>query len=401
MTGTPEILAELKRIGTEVSDTLTTQTAEIKKHGESSTETARKLGELEAKYDALQQDVKGQINAIEAKAQRLGVAEGSERKSAGQQFLDAQEYKDGMSRSGYKQFRVELKALTGSADSAGILTEAQRLPIYTAPREALRIRDLLAQGQTSSDSLKFPQIKTWTNAAAPVYDRPTSTQALGAGGLKPESDMVIEDKTFDVHTIAHLLRVHKNILADAPALRSIIDNKMIEGLNEVLDAQLIKGDGTGNNVDGLLKNAKTLAAGRYETGDTKLDVLRRSLTDLRAANFRPDAFVLNPFDWEDIELLKGTDTRYVWVTVPDGGVPRVWRVPVIDSQAIDEGQFLAGAFKQVAQWFDREQASVEAFEQDRDNVARNLITLRAEMRGALVIYDQNGLIKGTYTKPGA
>lgn len=391
------ILVELKRIEGQLAETLGSQTEEIKKAGETSTATARKLGELEGKYDALQADIKGRIEELEAKGKRLGLTGEGERKSFGQQFTDSPEFKDGLSRAGLKHFKVELKALTGAADSMGVMTEPQRLGMYTAPREATRIRDLMAQGRTSSDSLKFPQIKTWTNAAAPVYDRPTSAQVLGSGGLKPESDLAVEDKTFDVHTIAHLLRVHKNILSDVPALRSIIDNKMMEGLDEALDYQLIKGDGTGNNVDGLLKNAKVFT--RYNGGDTKLDVLRRSLTDLRAFNFRPDAYVLNPFDWEDIELLKGTDARYVWVSVVEGGQPRVWRTPVVDTQAIDEGQFLVGAFRQVAQWFDREQGSVEAFEQDRDNVARNLITLRAELRGALVIYDQNGLVKGTYEDP--
>lgn len=391
------VLIELKRIEGQLAETLGTQTDEIKKAGETSASTARKLGELEGKYDALQTEVKGQIEALQAKAARLGYLEGDERKSAGRQFLESPEFKDGMSRAGLKHFKVELKALTGAADSAGTLVEPQRLGMYTPPREATRIRSLMAQGRTSSDSLKFPQIKTWTNNAAPVYDRPTSAQVLGAGGVKPESEMAVEDKTFDVHTIAHLLRVHKNILSDAPALRSIIDNKMMEGLEEALDYQLIKGDGTNNSVDGLLKNAKTFT--RHQAGDTKLDVLRRSLTDLRAFNFRPDAYVLNPFDWEDIELLKGTDARYVWVSVVEGGQPRVWRTPVVDTQAIDEGEFLVGAFRQVAQWFDREQGSVEAFEQDRDNVQRNLITLRAELRGALVLYDLNGLIKGEYTDP--
>lgn len=398
MSDTPNpVLVELKRIETDLSGILTTQSAEIKKAGETSTETAKQLGALEAKYDALQTEVKGQIEALEAKGNRLGFIEGGERKSAGEIFTESAEFKSARGTSGYVNFKVELKALTGSADSVGVLTEPQRLPMYTAPREILRIRDLLAQGQTSSDSLKFPQIKAWTNNAAPVFDKPTSVQALGAGGLKPESELTIEDKTFDIHTIAHLLRVHKNILSDVPALRSIIDNKMIEGLDEVVDAQLIRGDGTGNNVDGLLKNAKTFT--RHQAGDTKLDVLRRSLTDLRAFNFRPDAFVLNPFDWEDIELLKGTDARYVWVSVTEGGVPRVWRTRVVDTQAIDEGDFLVGAFRQVAQVFDREQAAVQAFEQDRDNVARNLITLRAETRLGLVIYDQNGLVKGEYVDP--
>ncbi len=392
MTGTPEILAELKRIGAEVSDTLTTQSTELKKYGESSTETARKMGELEAKYDQIQQDVKGRIDAIEAKAQRLGLGADSEVKSAGAQFIAADSFKNSRDSAGRVRIRVELKALTGAADSVGSTVRPQRLGIYTAPTEP-HIRDLFAQGSTSGNMLEFPQIKTWTNNAAPVADQPAKTATTSAS-YKPESDLVTELIQFPVRTIAHLLRAHKNILDDEPAVRSLIDQKLLEGLEDVIDAELIKGDGTGNHLKGVLANARTFS--RAGANDTKIDVIRRSLTDLRLRHFRGDGIVVNPLDWEDIELLKGTDGKYIWVTVPDGGVPRLWRVPVVDTTAVDEGQFISGAFRQGGQVFDRQQASVDVFEEDRDNVPLNLVTFRAECRLALVIYDQNAFVKGTY-----
>ena len=78
-------------------------------------------------------------------------------------------------------------------------------------------------------------------------------------------------------------------------------------------------------------------------------------------------------------------------------MPRLWRAPVVDSQAIDPNQFVMGDFKQGGQIFDRQQSAIEIFEQDRDNVALNLITVRCEERIALVIYDQNAFVKGTFT----
>lgn len=397
MTHTPEnpVLVELKRIEGDIQSRLATQTEEIKAHGETSTATAKQLGSLEAKYEALQQDVKGQIEALEAKSQRLGLDGGPEAKSAGQQFTESQQFKQGKDAGGNIRIRLELKALTGAADSVGAGLRPQRLGLYQGPQEA-HIRDLFAQGTTSSNALEFPQIKTWTNNAAVVADQPAKTATTSAS-YKPESDLVTELVTFPVRTIAHLIRAHKNILDDEPALRSLIDQKLLDGLKDVEDMELIKGDGTGNHVKGVLANARTFS--RYTAGDTKLDVLRRALTDLRLKNYRADGMVINPLDWEDIELLKATDGKYIWVNVNDGGIPRLWRAPVVDSIAVDEDQFVAGAFKQGGQVFDRQAAIVEVFEQDRDNVPLNLVTLRCEERLALVIYDQNAFVKGTYTDP--
>lgn len=346
----------------------------------------KKMQDMEgqlAKLEGELKDAHKQMLDMATKAGRMG--EGEEVKSAGQAFTDSAAYKNRQDAAGNVRIKVEMKALLGTTASVGSTVRPQRLPFYQGPQEP-HIRDLFAQGTTNSSSLEFPQIKAWTNAAAAVLDDGVTK--------KPESNLTTELVTFPVRTIAHIIRVHKNILDDEPALRSLIDQKLLDGLDDVEDIELIKGDGTGAHLRGVLMNAKTFT--RTVVGDTKLDVLRRALTDLRLRHFRADGMVLNPLDWEDIELLKGTDGKYIWVNVPDGGVPRLWRAPVVDSIAVDENQFVAGAFRQGGQIFDRQAATIEVFEQDQDNVSLNLITIRAEKREALVIYDQNAFVKGTF-----
>jgi HK97 family phage major capsid protein len=392
---TSKILDELKRIETDLHGTLERQNAEIKSMGGTSTEASRKLGELESKYEAIQQDIKGRMDEIEAKSQRLGLEAQTEQKSAGQQFVETDGFKNARTMGGNVRVRLEMKALTGVADSVGNLVRPDRpMPTFIPPTEP-HIRDLFAQGTTTANALEFPQFKSMTNNAAPVYDQPTKVQSTAAGSYKPESDLDFLLKSFPVRTVAHLLRVHKNILDDAPALQSIIDTKMLWGLKAAEDVQLIKGDGTGNNLTGILAQSNTYD--RRKTGDTKLDTLRRTATQLRLHNYASTGIVLNPTDWEDIELLKDTQGRYIWVSVIEGGVPRVWRTPVVDTQAMDPNQFITGDFKQGGMIFDRQQAAIEVFEQDRDNVPLNLITIRAEERLALVVFDVNAFVKGAFT----
>lgn len=382
-----QIAAEMARIGTEVKSALETQSAEIKAAGETSARTAAKLDELGNSYTALEGELKSlktAVDGVEAKAGRLPQG-GEERKSLGAQFIDSTEFKGIGDRQGPVQTRFTTKAALTTGNSGAVI-DPQTLPYRALPTEA-HIRDLFSQGQTTSDTLRFPQIQAFTNAAKQVADDGQT--------VKPESNLKMKVIAFPVATIAHLMRVHKNLLADAPALRSIIDTQMVEGLRYAEDLAFIKGDGADETIKGILAQSKTFT--RTSVGDTKLDTLRRAITDLRLSNYSPDGFLVNPLDLEDIELLKGSDSRYILNTVTGAdGLTRVWRTPIIDSAAIDEGQFVAGNFKRGGQVFDREEATIELFEQDRDNVALNLVTLRAEERVALVVYDLNAFVKGAF-----
>jgi HK97 family phage major capsid protein len=68
-----------------------------------------------------------------------------------------------------------------------------------------------------------------------------------------------------------------------------------------------------------------------------------------------------------------------------GGEPRVWRMPVVDTPAIEQGTALVGAFGTGAQLYDREQASIRISEQHSDFFVRNAIVVLAEQRLALAV----------------
>jgi HK97 family phage major capsid protein len=100
---------------------------------------------------------------------------------------------------------------------------------------------------------------------------------------------------------------------------------------------------------------------------------------------------LHPIDYENIELLKGTDARYLWVTVAEGGAPRVWRMPVVETVALLDpdlsGQRIAlvGAFKMGAAIFDRSGTNVEVGYANDDFIT-NYKRIRAEKRLALIVW---------------
>jgi HK97 family phage major capsid protein len=95
----------------------------------------------------------------------------------------------------------------------------------------------------------------------------------------------------------------------------------------------------------------------------KVDVLRAAILQVfTTSQLAPDGIILNPIDSASIELLKNANGNYLYLN--DG---RIWRLPVVESPSMPQGEFLVGAFRQAAQIFDRQEATVEVSTEDSDN----------------------------------
>ena len=328
-----------------------------------------------------QAEVKKMLTEVQTKANRMeGGQQPDGHRSPGQQLIEAKSF-EGAKRGERFVSSVEVKALSSSPASAGnLVAQPQRLPIYERPEEP-HIRDLFSAGTTGGSSLIFPVRKTLTNAAAMTAEL----------ALKPESDMTFEDRTFPVRKIAHFVKLSDEILDDAPAIQSYVDAQLIEGLRDVEDVQLLKGNGVGQNLTGVYTAAAAYA--RTVVGDTLIETFRRAMTQLRLSRYTASGLVLNPEDWETVTLAKGTDGHFIWVNVGTGAEPRLWGLPIRDTTALDKGEWIMGNFKRGAQIFDRMDAKVEMTNTDQDDFVKNRVTIRAEERLALVIYDTTAFVK--------
>ena len=160
-------------------------------------------------------------------------------------------------------------------------------------------------------------------------------------------------------------------------------------------AQLLAGDGTGQNLLGLIPQATAYAFATYSVaGDTKIDRLRRAILQVRVAEYRASAIVLNPIDWADIQLAKDTTGRYIWSHPAVNNGSNLWGLPVVDTNAMAAGKFMTGAFNMAAQVFDREDAAVEVSTEHQDNVVKNMVTILAEERLALAVYRPESFVYG-------
>jgi HK97 family phage major capsid protein len=130
-------------------------------------------------------------------------------------------------------------------------------------------------------------------------------------------------------------------------------------------------------------------------GDTVLDTIRKAIAMVRVNEYPATGIVLHPNDWAVLELIKGSDGHYVWVQVPNGGEMRLWRVPVVESTVITEGQFLVGSFGLGAKLYDRMAATIRVSEHHEDFFIRNAICILAELRLALETVRPSAFVKGS------
>lgn len=334
-------------------------------------------------------------------------------KSLGQWFTESTEYKDMLSAApgGHfaKQHRVQSrpagvkhlvrpargqKALvTGASDtSAGAFVQNDYLGLQVALdafQRPLMLRDLVTNGTTDSDTVEYVRITSTTNAAAPVAEATTTSN-----GTKPESAMATAKITTSVKTIAHWIPVTKRALSDAAQMRTLIDSFLEYGLEEELEDQMISGDATGENFEGLA----TVSGVQAQAWDTDLfTTTRKAKTKVRTVGRSiANGYLFNPADVEALDLVQDNEGRY-YMGGPTGSIlvgnnAPLWNLPVIESEAVPAGTGYVGDWRKAILW-DREQSSITMSDSHANFFIQNLVAILAEMRAAFGVIQPNAFVE--------
>jgi HK97 family phage major capsid protein len=263
------------------------------------------------------------------------------------------------------------------------------------------IFNLISVGQTDTDSVDYVLETGWTNNAAGVPEAQTDAP-VGSGegsgeniwGVKPQSALNYEKKDATVKTLAHWVAATKKALADVARLRTIIDARLSRGLLEVVEDQIIAGDGIGENLLGILNTQGVQHQTR--SGEPLVNDVLRALTKVRLAYFVPSAVGINPLDFQEIRLERdqsggSADTGgYLYGPPSQAGPTTIWGVPSVQAPQFPEDQPIVGDFS-VVQFLVREAVQVMASDSHADFFVRNLVAVLAEMRGVSFIEEPEGL----------
>lgn len=338
-------------------------------------------------------DVTTRLSDMEKRAARERDNGDAEEKSLGDLVVETARAKefDAAARSAIR-VQAERAAITngdvtvGTGRSAGTsLVPGQRVSgIVAPPNRRMTIRDLLMPGQTNSNSIEFTKETGFTNNANTVAE----------GGQKPYSDITYNMVTAQVRTVAHLFKASRQILDDAPALRSYIDGRARYGLQFKEEALLLKGDGTGQNLLGIQPQATAFNPAFVPQDATAIDRLRLAILQVVLAEYPATGFVLNPIDWAAIELTKDSEGRYIIANPQGTNQPTLWNLPVVETQSQMLGTFLTGAFNMAAQIFDRMEIEVLLSTENDKDFETNMVSIRAEERLALAVYRPEAFVTG-------
>lgn len=286
--------------------------------------------------------------------------------------------------------RVEFGALAplrGSVDTqAGALVVPDQYGLVPFPQRPLTIRDLVTNGTTSSDSVEYVQTTSTTNNAAPV---PEAADITGSVGLKPQSDMALQRQSTTVKTIAHWIAATRRALADSGQMRTLIDGFLMYGLEEELEDQMMLGDGSGENFDGIM-HVTTLTQ-PFVTNI--LTTTRKARTNLRLnGRVTPTAYALHPSDAEALDLASDNENRYYYSGPQGMMVPRLWGYPIVESEAVPVGTAILANWRYAVLW-DREQGAIMVSDSHANFFILNLLAIRAELRAAFGILNTKAFIK--------
>lgn len=336
------------------------------------------------------------------------------RKSIGQQFVESEEYKEltdsgvlNSDRATFKTtpFNPQIKAasdiISGTAATSGdragagsALITPQYLPgILPLPQAPTVVRDLFSNDSTTSDQLSYAYQTAFDNAAAAVSEAAIDGNPTGG---KPQSSIGWQRRTDNIETIATWMAATRKQLADYGQTRSLIDNQLRLMLDLEIDDQLMNGDGTSPNISGLLDRSglQTLDLTPHFAAGTNLDGIRtaKRLVKTGAARANADAVVMNPVDSEEYDLMKDSQGRYragdpfgvLGPATPD--TAPIWRMRRVESEAVDPGTAIVGAFKQGGTVFEREGVTILTSDSHSDFFVRNLVAVLAETRLGLAIF---------------
>ena len=274
--------------------------------------------------------------------------------------------------------------VTPSGVSAALADVQERL--YEGPRRRLVIADLLGQETTSRSAVTYFVESETVNGAVATVAEGSEKPLISFGDPTPVTE--------SVRKIAAVMKESDEMIDDLPWLASAIDNRGIYLVQLFEEDQLLNGNGSGTNLNGIL-NRTGILTGQTATGEPNVaDAIFRAMTDISTNSpFTADGIVINPADYQTLRLAKDSNNQYYGGgffqgQYGNGGVmeqPPIWGLRTVVTPAIAAGTVLVGAFRQGGSVIRRNGLSVEIANQNEDDFVNNRIAIRIEERLALAI----------------
>ena len=295
------------------------------------------------------------------------------------------------------------KATLGAGTTNNYPPEVLRQPgvLEKALRDPNAVIGLFDQIETDQNAFQYLEETTFTNNAAEAAEE-------GAAG---EAALDFTEQTAAIRKIAVFLPVTEELLADVSGIQGYINSRLSTMMRLRLDGQLLAGDGTAPNLEGLLDAGKSSVnsldySSEFNGNLGRIGAIYKAITDIRTNAFvEPDAIVMHPGDWNEVVTSVSsveTSGSKNPIFVAAGGfgagpAASIWGLKVVPSTAISEGTVLVGRFGggEAAHVVMKQGIDIAVSDSHSDFFTKGKVAIRATMRVGFPVYRQGAFTKIT------
>lgn len=345
--------------------------------------------ELKKETDAIRLEVKEAKDALENYKKEMGKKRNGQEPPASfatkfAEFLEDNEAKIKDVSSGGGKFTGKMEAksagvMTAAANLTGSVVTTYQPGMAMLPFPKVNFTDLV---QTVNSATGSYTIYSQNGEGEGTIASPTNP-----GDAKNLNDFDITGTVYTAKYIAGYVRIAKEMLQDLPFLQSYLPSML---MRKFLKAE-----------SGILQTQLIAAATTYTsaTGIPFIGQIINAIGQLEANDFTATAIVISPADWATMLQYRASGSgQYTYpgsLTIAPNGVMLLNGVPVYKASFMTTGQFWVGDWD-YAKKIVTDGLKVEFFEQDNDNVEKNLITVRIEAREVLGIDLGSAFRYGTF-----
>lgn len=367
---------------TEYKTDLETKLADAKKELEAiqtkHADEVKTLNEDMAKKGATLEEIRKEVLELKAKAGRKKGTQELEKKAAeviAEAFEEHYEDIRKVNKNTSPTFEVKAASnMTAATNLTGNVVATYDLAPAVRGRRKINFRDLVPVINSATGVWKFYRENV------PV-GQGSLAQQLTHGAPKNQLDYALTEVTVTADYLAGFVRFAKQMAQDLPFLQNFIANELVEDYKRTES-------GTFLPVLAAAATGSTNVGGDTVLAEQYIDYI----ANLMANDYNPNAIITTATNWGTI--LKTKPQNYsipggVQIT-PDGTVLFVG-IPLLAQNNMATGKTLIGDFTKAA-LIQTEGLSVNFYEQDSDNVQRNLITAKVEARVGLAILRPDAFI---------
>jgi HK97 family phage major capsid protein len=391
-----EVTEQLKALKSEINVMIESTKGELTKGMQDSLNA--KLGE----FNELLTKTQGQFDNLDVELQKLK-NQGMDSTKAWEKSLqgvltkkleenaDFKEFKNSKRSFSIEDIRVKaVQNMTFSGTTTGQVVDNEYLPILPELEEQTRVRSILRVAPAGSgNAIMFPRVTGGEGAAANQTE----------GSAKAQIDKDIALATYPFQVIAGFARVSQQMLDNLQGLSGYLSYVLPQELYDAEDTQLLTGSGSGVNLFGLATGAQTDAdiPGSFAVATPNYwDCILASFATIAASKAKANAILMNPADVYLMAAAKGSNGQYVAPIFWVNNVPTLFGVPITMTTAVAAGTFYTADTNKAGMLFQRKAPSIRFFDQDSDNVQKNLITVRVEEELAFAQFHTSAVFTDTF-----